>query len=164
MPEDSPDPSTFFSRLISLPGVTALAVLGLAIVGLSRLFGAGTVLQEVATEMIASFGNAVLLIAVFGLFFRGGLERLLCGAPGGDVYAGFAERVREVLQDLGQQDLGRQHPDQRDEEPEATRNEAKLDRIEEAVRSLTGEDVPELRNEIRELRELLLNAGHGREG
>jgi hypothetical protein len=116
------------------------------------------------TEMIASFGNAVLLIAVFGLFFRGGLERLLRDAPGGDAYAGFAERVREVLQDLGQQDLGRQDPDQRNEEPEATRYEAKLDRIEEGVRSLTGEDVPELRNEIRELRELLLNAGHGREG
>ncbi len=48
MSGDSSDPSAF-SRLISLPGVAALAVLGLAIVGVSRLFGASTVFQEVAT-------------------------------------------------------------------------------------------------------------------
>ena len=67
MPEESTDPSTF-SKLISLPGMVALAVLGLAIVGVARLFGTGAVLQEVVTEMIASFGNALLLIAIFGLF------------------------------------------------------------------------------------------------
>jgi hypothetical protein len=167
MPEDRSDPSTF-SRLVSPPGVAALAILGLVIVGVSRLFGAGTVLQEVATEMIASFGNAVLLLAVFGLFFRSGLERLLRGAPGGEAYAGFAERVREVLQDLGgrQEDSG-QH-DQRgsvhDQDAEVTPYEAKLDRIEEGVKSLAGKDIPELRDEIREIRKLLLDVGHAREG
>jgi hypothetical protein len=103
MPEDSPDASAL-SRLISLPGVVALAVLGLAIAGASQFLGADTLLQEVATEVIASLGNAVLLLAVFGLLFRGGLERLLRGMPGGDAYAGFAERVREMLQELGRQD------------------------------------------------------------
>ena len=103
MPEDSPDASAL-SRFISLPGVVALAVLGLAIAGASRFLGADTLLQEVATEVIGSLGNAVLLLAVFGLLFRGGLERLLRGMPGGDAYAGFAEHVREMLQELGQHD------------------------------------------------------------
>lgn len=153
MPEDSHDPSTF-SRLVSPPGVATLAILGLVIVGASRLFGTGTVLQEVAMEMIASFGNAVLLLTVFGLFFRSGLERLLRGAPGGEAYAGFAERVREVLQDLGgrQEESGphEQRSSGHDHDAEVTPYEAKLDRIEEGVSSLAGEDILELREELRE--------------
>lgn len=149
MPEDSPDASAL-SRLISLPGVVALAVLGLAIAGASRFLGADTLLQEVATEVIASLGNAVLLLAVFGLLFRGGLERLLRGMPGGDAYAGFAEHVREMLQELGQQD-----PTQPDQSLGRAEHEARLDRIEEGVRSLVERGVPELRAEMRELRELL---------
>ncbi len=75
---------------------------------------------------------------------------MLRGAPGGEAYAGLAERVREVLQDLGRQDL-----DQRDQDPETTRYEEKIERIEEGVQFLTEKEIPELRDEIRRLRELL---------
>jgi hypothetical protein len=43
------------------------------------------------------------------------------------------------------------------------RYEAKLDRIEEEVRSLAGEEVPKLKREVEELRKLLLDAGYGQE-
>jgi hypothetical protein len=43
------------------------------------------------------------------------------------------------------------------------RYEAKLDRIEEDVRSLAGEEVPKLKREVEELRRLLLDAGYGQE-
>jgi hypothetical protein len=84
-------------RLLSVPGILALALLGIAVLAASRLLGADTIVREVVTEVIAGFGNAILILAVFGLFFRSGLERLLRRAPGGDTVVESAERLREIL-------------------------------------------------------------------
>ncbi len=149
--EDSESPAV--SKLVSAPGIAALAILGIAILALSRLFGAETILREVATEVVAGFGNAILILAIFGLFFRSGLERVLRRAPGGDTFAEFAERLREILQDLDQNNRGMGE----------SRYEAKLDHIEESVQSLANEGVPKLQREVKELRRLMLNAGYERE-
>jgi hypothetical protein len=69
--------SAAVSKLVSVPGIVVLAILGIAILALSRLFGAETILREVVTEVIAGFGNAILILAIFGLFFRSGLEQML---------------------------------------------------------------------------------------
>ena len=140
------------SRLLSVPGIVVLVVLGIAILATSRLFGADTILREVVTEVIAGIGNAILVLAMFGLFFRTGLERLLRRAPGGDAFAESAERLREILSGL----------DQRDQNMEASRYEAKLDRIEEGVRSLGDDGLPALKSEIEALRRLILEGGQGR--
>jgi hypothetical protein len=41
------------------------------------------------------------------------------------------------------------------------RYEAKLDHIEEGVRSLANEEVPKLKREVEELRKLMLDTGYG---
>ena len=79
--DDSESPAG--SKLVSAQGIAALAILGIVILALSRLFGAETILREVVTEVVAGFGNAILILAIFGLFFRSGFERLLRRAPGG---------------------------------------------------------------------------------
>jgi hypothetical protein len=89
--DDSESPVV--SKLVSAQGIAALAILGIVILALSRLFGAETILREVVTEVVAGFGNAILILAIFGLFFRSGLERLLRRAPGGDTFAESAERL-----------------------------------------------------------------------
>jgi hypothetical protein len=66
-----------FSKLVSGPGIAALAVLGVAVLAASRLLGSETILREVITEVIAGFGNAILILALFELFFRAGIERLV---------------------------------------------------------------------------------------
>jgi hypothetical protein len=150
----SEDPETpAVSKLVSVPGIAALAVLGIAIIALSRAFGAENVLREMMTEVVASFGNAILILAIFGLFFRSGLERLLRKAPGGDTLAESAERLREILQAA----------DQDNRRMGEGRYEARLDRIESDVRFLAGEGVPELKKEVEELRKLILDAGYGQE-
>jgi hypothetical protein len=140
------------SRLLSAPGIAVLAVLGIAILATSRLFGADTILREVVTEVIAGIGNAILVLAMFGLFFRTGLERLLRRAPGGDAFAESAERLREILGGL----------DQHDQEVEWSRYEAKLDSIDEGVRSLGDEALPAVKTEIEALRRLIVAGEHGR--
>ena len=102
--EDSESPAV--SKLVSVPGLATLAILGIAILALSRLFGAETILREVVTEVVAGFGNAILILAIFGLFFRSGLEQVLRRAPGGDTVAKSAERVGKILQDLDQNNRG----------------------------------------------------------
>ena len=149
--EDSENPAV--SKLVSVPGIAALAILGIAILALSRLFGAETILREVVTEVVAGFGNAILILAIFGLFFRSGLEQLLRRAPGGDTLAESADRLRDILQELDQNNRGMGE----------SRYEAKLDQIEEVVRSLADEDVSKLRREVKELHKLMLDAGYGRE-
>ena len=139
-------------RLLSVPGILALALLGIAVLAASRLLGADTVLREVVTEVIAGFGNAILILAVFGLFFRSGLERLLRRAPGGDTLVESAESLREILESL----------DQRGREVESSPCGAKLDRIDAGVRSLTEEDIPALKSEIEALRQLVLDARQDR--
>lgn len=139
------------SKLVSAPGIAALAILGIVILALSRLFGAETILREVVTEVVAGFGNAILILAIFGLFFRSGLEQLLRRAPGGDTIAGSAERLGKILQDLDQNNRGMGE----------SRYEAKLDHIEEGVQSLANEEVPKLKREVEELRKLVLDTGYG---
>ncbi len=141
------------SKLVSVPGIAVLAVFGIALLALSRAFGAENILREVVTEVVAGFGNAILILAIFGLFFRSGLEGVIRRAPGGDTFAESAERLREILQDLDQTNRG----------VGENRYEAKLARIEEGVRSLTDDEVPKLKREVEELRKMLLDAGHRRE-
>jgi hypothetical protein len=152
MPSEDPE-TPAISKLVSVPGIAALAVLGITLLALSRAFGAENILREVVTEVVAGFGNAILIFAIFGLFFRSGLEGVLRRAPGGATFTESAERLREILQDLDQNNRGIGED----------RYEAKLDRIEEGVRSLAGEEIPELRREVQDLRKLLLEAGHGQE-
>jgi len=105
----------------------------------------------VLTEVIASFGNAILILAVFGLFFRSGLERLLRRAPGGDTVVESAERLSEILETF----------DERGSEGRSPPCGAKLDRIDTGVRSLTEEDIPAVRSEIEALRQLVLDLKQG---
>jgi hypothetical protein len=149
--EDTETPA--ISKLVSVPGIAALAVLGIVLLALSHAFGAENILREMVAEVVAGFGNAILILAIFGLFFRSGLERLLRRAPGGDTFAESAERLREILQDL----------DQNNRVMGEDRYEARLERIEEGVRSLAEEEVPKLKREVEDLRKLLLEAGQGRE-
>jgi hypothetical protein len=148
--EDTDAPTLL--RLLSIPGILALALLGLVVLAASRLLGADTIAREVLTEVIASFGNAILILAVFGLFFRSGLERLLRRAPGGDTVVESAERLSEILETF----------DQRGSEVESPPCGEKLDRIDAGVRSLTEEDIPALRSEIETLRQLVLDLEQGR--
>ena len=143
-----------FSKLVSGPGIAALAVLGVAVLAASRLLGSETILREVITEVIAGFGNAILILALFELFFRAGIERLVRKATGSDAYAQSTKRVRETLQGLGPGDRGM----------EAPVGAAKLDGIEENLRSLVDRDLPELKESIEELRKLVLDARPGRKG
>src|SRR5215212_833537 len=138
-------------RLLSVPGLVALALLGIMVLAASRIVGADTIVREIVTEVIASFGNAILVLAVFGLFFRTGLERLLRRAPGGDTVVESAEHLREILETF----------DQRGSEVESPPCEAKLDRIDAGIRSLTEEDIPAVRSEIEALRQLVLDLKQG---
>ena len=135
------------TKLISVPGLVAMAVLGVAVAVMARLFGPGNVLREVATELLASFGSTILVLAVFGLLFRTGLERLLRGAPGGEALTQSVERLESLLQGAVAQDLKAQEPGL----------EAKLDSIGKDVRSLADTEVPALRKEVAELRGILVD-------
>jgi hypothetical protein len=97
--------SSALQKLISVPGLVVMGVLGIAVTALARLFGPEHLLREVLTEVVASFGSTMLILAVFGLLFKSGLERLLRGAPGGEALAQAAERHKDVLQDLSNRDL-----------------------------------------------------------
>jgi len=119
---------------------------------LARLFGPETILREVITEVVASFGSTLLLVAIFGLLFRSGLERVLRGAPGGEDFMESAERLKDLLHDL----------DERDQGSQGVSWEEKLDRIEEDLRSLTENELPSLRDEVAEVRKLLAGADHER--
>jgi hypothetical protein len=142
------------TKLISVPGLVAAAILGVAVASVARLFGPGNVLKEVATELVASFGSTILVLAVFGLLFRTGLERLLRGAPGGETLAQSVERLESLLQGTSVQDLKAQEPG----------IEAKLDRIGKDVRRLADREVPALRKEMAELRRMLVNLQQERNG
>jgi hypothetical protein len=139
------------SRLLSAPGIAALAVLGIIVLAMSRLFGADTILKEVVTEVVAGFGNAILILALFTLFFRTGFEHLLRRAPGGDAIAESAERLREMLQDVNEGGQDKQEPPY----------EETLTRIDEGVRSLIDEDIPALKTEVEALRRLVSSESGG---
>lgn len=145
---EGPERSTL-TRLISVPGLVAVAVLGVAVAVVARLFGPGNILREVVTEVVASFGSTLLVLAVFRLLFRTGLERLLRGAPGGAALAQSVERLEDLLQSPAAQETGL---------------EAKLDRIGEDVHSLAADEVPALRKEVADLRGLLADLRDERGG
>ncbi len=150
MPTEDPESQTL-PRLLSVPGLMAVAIFGVLVIVMSRLFGPENILREVVTELLASLGSTILLIAIFGLFFRTGLKRLLRWAPGGQTLEESAERLSELLQDF----------DQRGRESEDSQDGEKLDRIEEGVRALTADEIPRLKNEIQELRKLLKSPPYG---
>ena len=150
MPTEDPEPPTL-PRFLSVPGLTAVAIFGISVIVASRLFGPENILREVVTELLASLGSTILLVAVFGFFFRSGLQRFLRWAPGGETLGESAERLRELLQDF----------DQRQGEAEDSPNAEKLDRIEQGVKALTAEEIPRLRDEIRELRKIFTDPGDG---
>ena len=133
------------TKLVSVPGLVAVAILGAMVAVLASLLGPGNVLGEVATELVASFGSTILVLAVFGLVFRSGLERLVRGAPGGEPIAQSVERLADVMQGPEAQSLGAQEPGL----------EAKVDQMCRDVRSLIDRDVPNLRKEVAELRAML---------
>jgi hypothetical protein len=141
--EDTRTPS--LSSLLSVPGIVVLAVFGIIFLAVSQMFGADTILREVVTEVVAGLGNAVLILALFSLFFRTGLERLLRRAPGGDTLTESMEHLRDMLHNT----------DQRDQDTQGLPYEEKLTRIDEGVRSLIDEDIPALRTEIEALRNLV---------
>ena len=143
--------SSVLARLVSVPGLVAVVVLGGAVTLLARLFGTENVLREVLTELIASFGSTILVLAIFGLVFRSGIERLLRRAPGGEALVDSAERLRDILQHLDEQDL----------EAQELATEAKLDRIQEDVHTLADSELPALRKEVRALREQLADIQRG---
>src|SRR5215217_7241625 len=98
MSEDPDSPK--LPKLLSVPGLMAVAIFGISVIVVSRLFGPENILREIITELLASFGSTILLFAIFGFFFRTGVQRLLRWAPGGETLEEFAERPREVLQDF----------------------------------------------------------------
>jgi hypothetical protein len=144
--------SSTLPRLLSVPGLVSVAVFGVLVVVVSRLFGPENILREVVTELLASFGSTILVLAIFGLLFRSGLQRLIRGAPGGETLTRSAERLGELLQEW----------DQREEEPEDSQDAEKLDRIEEGIRALSTDEIPRLKTEINELRNMLADRGYGR--
>lgn len=150
---DADTGSSGLSKLVSGPGIAALAILGVVVLAASRLLGSETIFREVVTEVIAGFGNAILILAVFELFFRAGIERFVREATGSDAFVQSTKRVRETLQDLGPSDR----------KNEASAGPARLDSIEEDLRSLVDRDLPELKESIEELRKLVLDARPGRE-
>jgi hypothetical protein len=131
-------------KLLSVPGLISVAVFGVLVVVVSRLFGPENILREVVTELLASFGSTILVLAIFGLLFRSGLQRLLRGAPGGETFARSAERLGDLLQAW----------DQREEEEDSQVSE-KLNRIEEGIKTMSSDELPRLTVEIRELRKML---------
>jgi hypothetical protein len=64
MPTEDPD----FPKLLSVPGLMAIAIFGLSVIVVSRLFGPENILREIVTELLASFGSTILLFAIFGFF------------------------------------------------------------------------------------------------
>jgi hypothetical protein len=152
MPAEDTD-SPKLPKLLSVPGLVAVAIFGISIIVVSRLFGPENILREIVTELLASFGSTILLLAIFGFFFRTGVQRLLRWAPGGETFEESVERLRELLQEF----------DVRGSESEGSLDGEKLDRIEAGVRTLSTEDLPRLENEIQDLRRMLSDAGQGRD-
>ena len=149
MSPENPGSSTL-PRLLSVPGLVSVAMFGVLVVVVSWVFGPENILRDVIVELLASFGSTILVLAIFGLLFRSGLQRLLRGAPGGETFARSSERLGELLQEWDQR-----------EESEDAQNAEKLDRIEEGVRTLSMDEIPRLKTEIRELRNMLADNGYG---
>ena len=146
--------SATLPKLLSVPGLLGVGALGVLVVVVSRVFGPENILREVVTELLASFGSTILLLAVFGLLFRSGLQRLLRGAPGGETLAQSTERLNELLRGF----------DLHERESEDSRDGEQLDRIERAVRAVAADEIPRLESEIQELRNMLVDREYGSGG
>jgi len=151
MPTEDPE-SPPLPRFLSVPGLLAVAIFGISVIVAARLFGPENILREVVTELLASLGSTILLVAIFGFFFRSGLQRLLRWAPGGETLGESAEHLRKLLRDF----------DQREGEAEDSQDGEKLDRIEEGVKTLATDEIPRVENEIRELRMMLADPQYRR--
>lgn len=149
MSTDNPDSSTL-PRLLSVPGLVSIAVFGVLVVVVARIFGPENVLREVVVELLASFGSTILVLAIFGLIFRSGLQRLLRSAPGGETFSRSAERLGELLQEWDQREYS-----------EDTNIAEKLNRIEEGIKALSTDEIASLQSEIRDLRAMLADRGGG---
>jgi hypothetical protein len=149
MPTEDPESPTL-PRFLSVPGLLAVAIFGISVIVAARLFGPENILREVVTELLASLGSTILLVAIFGFFFRSGLQRLLRWAPGGETLGESAEHLRELLRDFDRR------------EAEGSQDGEKLDRIEEGVKTLATDEIPRLENEIRELRRMLADPQYRR--
>ena len=151
MTTENPGSATL-PKLLSVPGLLGVGAFGVLVVVVSRVFGPENILREVVTELLASFGSTILLLAVFGLLFRSGLQRLLRGAPGGETLAQSTERLNELLRGFDLHERG--SADSRDGE--------QLDRIEQALKAVAADEIPRLEREIRELRNMLVDPEYGR--
>ena len=58
MSEEDPD-SPKLPNLLSVPGLMAVAIFGISIIVVSRLFGPENILREIVTELLASFGSTI---------------------------------------------------------------------------------------------------------
>ncbi|MBD0253561.1 MAG: hypothetical protein ICV31_03585 [Rubrobacter sp.] len=153
MTTENPGSATL-PKLLSVPGLLGVGAFGVLVVVVSRVFGPENILREVVTELLASFGSTILLLAVFGLLFRSGLQRLLRGAPGGETLAQSTERLNELLRGF----------DLHERESEDSRDGEQLDRIERAVRAVAADEIPRLESEIQELRNMLVDREYGSGG
>jgi hypothetical protein len=151
MTTENPGSATL-PKLLSVPGLLGVGAFGVLVVVVSRVFGPENILREVVTELLASFGSTILLLAVFGLLFRSGLQRLLRGAPGGETLAQSTERLNELLRGFDLHERG----------SEASRDGEQLDRIEQALKAVAADEIPRLEREIRELRNMLVDPEYGR--
>jgi hypothetical protein len=52
-------------KLLSAPGIVALAVFGIMFLAASRVFGADAILRPVILEVVAGLGNTALILALF---------------------------------------------------------------------------------------------------
>jgi hypothetical protein len=62
MSAEGPD-SPKLPRLLSVPGLMVVAIFGISVIVVSRLFGPENILREIVTELLASFGSTILLLA-----------------------------------------------------------------------------------------------------
>ena len=58
MPTEDPE-SPKLPRLLSVPGLMAVAIFGISVIVVSRLFGPENILREIITELLASFGSTI---------------------------------------------------------------------------------------------------------
>ena len=69
MPAEDPD-SPKLPRLLSVPGLMAVAIFGILVIVVSRLFGPENILREIVTELLASFGSTILLLRHLRVFLQ----------------------------------------------------------------------------------------------
>ena len=84
MPTEDPD-SPNLPRLLSVPGLMAVAIFGILVIVVSRLFGPENILREIVTELLASFGSTILLLAIFGFSSEPACSACFAGHRAGDL-------------------------------------------------------------------------------